>query len=154
MIKRIHLAVGVIAFAAIFLFWASTVLAELFGNHQTIATAKRAILWGMLVLIPCMAVAGGSGFRLARERAGRLALAKKRRMMVIGSNGLLVLLPAAYYLDALASRGNFDPAFFAVQAVELLAGAANLTLMGLNIRDGLRLTGRFGQRRRRGNMAG
>jgi len=30
-----------------------------------------------------------------------------------------------------------------VQAVELVAGAINLTLMFLNIRDGLRLTGRL-----------
>jgi hypothetical protein len=30
-----------------------------------------------------------------------------------------------------------------VQAVELVAGAANILLMSLNIRDGLRLSGRL-----------
>jgi hypothetical protein len=30
-----------------------------------------------------------------------------------------------------------------VQVIELLAGAANLTLMGLNMRDGLRMSGRL-----------
>jgi hypothetical protein len=30
-----------------------------------------------------------------------------------------------------------------VQAVELIAGGTNLTLMGLSIRDGFRLSGRF-----------
>jgi len=30
-----------------------------------------------------------------------------------------------------------------VQAIELIAGAINLTLMGLNMRDGLRMAGRL-----------
>jgi len=30
-----------------------------------------------------------------------------------------------------------------VQVIELIAGATNLTLMGLNVRDGLRLSGRL-----------
>jgi hypothetical protein len=33
----------------------------------------------------------------------------------------------------------FDGAFVAVQALELLAGALNITLLSLNMRDGLRL---------------
>jgi hypothetical protein len=39
--------------------------------------------------------------------------------------------------------GEFDTAFYAVQALELAAGAANITLLGLNMRDGLRMKGRF-----------
>jgi hypothetical protein len=37
----------------------------------------------------------------------------------------------------------FDDTFYVVQGVELLAGAINLMLMGMNIRDGLRMSGRF-----------
>ena len=33
--------------------------------------------------------------------------------------------------------------FTRIQGLELIAGATNLALMGLNIRDGLRLTGRI-----------
>ncbi len=36
----------------------------------------------------------------------------------------------------------FDTTFYAVQALELAAGAANITLLGLNIRNGLKLNGR------------
>jgi len=43
----------------------------------------------------------------------------------------------------LAAAGEFNTAFYAVQALELVAGAANLTLMGMNIRDGLTLSGRL-----------
>ncbi len=35
-----------------------------------------------------------------------------------------------------AGSRSFDTAFYAVQVIELLAGAINLTLMGLTIRDG------------------
>ncbi len=46
-------------------------------------------------------------------------------------------------LNRWALAGSFDTTFYAVQALELLAGATNLTLMGLNVRDGLRMTGRL-----------
>ena len=55
-------------------------------------------------------------------------------------NGLLVLVPAAIYLSAKANEGSFDTSFYVVQVVELVAGATNLTLMGLNIRDGRAMT--------------
>ena len=58
-------------------------------------------------------------------------------------NWLLVLavslLGAAVFLAMRAQAGRFDGVFYAVQALELAAGAANLALIGLNIRDGLRL---------------
>jgi hypothetical protein len=64
-------------------------------------------------------------------------------MPLIAANGLLVLLPAAIFLNLWAAQGTFDSRFYLVQAVELLAGAINLLLMGLNMRDGVKLTGRF-----------
>jgi len=64
-------------------------------------------------------------------------------MPFIAANGLLVLVPCAIFLNRLASAGTFDATFYFVQALELLAGATNLTLMGMNLRDGLRLAGRL-----------
>ena len=60
--------------------------------------------------------------------------------------GLLVLVPCALVLNRWAAAGAFDAMFYAVQALELVAGAVNLTLMGLNIRDGLRISGRLRRR--------
>lgn len=65
---------------------------------------------------------------------------KKKRMSFIGANGLLVLLPAAVVLNQWSAAGSFDITFYLLQALELIAGAANLTLMALNIRDGTALT--------------
>lgn len=40
-------------------------------------------------------------------------------------------------------EGAFDGQLINMQAVEILVGATNLRLMGLNRRDGLKLTGRL-----------
>lgn len=139
---RIHAIAGAIGFLTILVFWSSTVISELFGSDESIVIVKRAILMGMFILIPAMAIVGGSGFSLAGRRTDTLVLAKKRRMPIIGANGLLVLVPMAFFLEAKASGGQFDTVFYALQGVELFAGAVNLCLMGLNVRDGIRLSGK------------
>lgn len=142
MLKRIHPIAGLIGFLVILTFWTSTVLSELSGQAAVIVAVKTGVLWGMILLIPSIALAGGTGFRLAGPGAKGLAGTKQRRMPFIVANGLLVLVPCAVFLHRLAVAGDFGVVFYAVQAVELAAGLVNLTLMGLNIRDGLRMTKR------------
>ena len=144
---RMHAIAGFIGFVMIALFWTSTVYSELFTDHATIGVVKAAILNGMFIFLPAMAIVGASGMSLGGKRHDRLSLAKKKRMPIIAANGLLILLPAAFYLESKAASGAFDTIFYATQVLELIAGAANLTLMGLNIRDGLTLTGRIGKGR-------
>jgi hypothetical protein len=67
---------------------------------------------------------------------------EKKRMPFMGLNGLLVLLPAAIVLNEWAGDGLFDVRFYTLQGIELIAGAANLALMSMNIRDGFKMTGR------------
>lgn len=142
--KRAHLVGGVVAPLCIASFFLATVLVELFGSHAAVAQVKSLIVTpGLWILIPAIAAAGGSGMFLSRSRGGRLVAAKKKRMPFIAANGLLVLVPCAIVLNRWASAGNFGAAFYALQAVELLAGGINLTLMGLNVRDGLRMAGRL-----------
>jgi hypothetical protein len=43
----------------------------------------------------------------------------------------------------MANARRFDALFYAVQALELAAGAVNIALLSLNMRDGLRMTGRL-----------
>lgn len=140
---RIHAIAGGIGFLMILLFWTSTAFSELFASHETIAAVKSLILKGMFILIPAMALVGGSGTAMGRRRKDALARAKKKRMPIIALNGLLILVPAAWFLAGKAAVGDFDRTFYLVQVVELIAGAANLTMMGLNIRDGLKMTGRI-----------
>ena len=143
MLRRIHPIAGVVGFLMIFIFWTSTVATELLGSHDAVAAVKQAIPWGLLILVPALAVTGASGFRLAGVSSDPRVVRKKARMPFIAGNGLLILIPAALYLAALAGRGDFGGVFYAVQAIELVAGAINLVLMSLSIVDGFRLTSRL-----------
>lgn len=141
---RVHLVAGLLAAATIALFFLSTLVVEVAGTDEAVARVKALIVVpGLLILVPAIAATGGTGFALSRGRHGGLVEGKKKRMPVIAGNGLLILVPAAILLDRWASAGSFDARFYAVQAIELVAGGVNLTLMGLNIRDGLALSGRF-----------
>lgn len=140
----IHRIAAITATLCIAAFFTSTVLVELFGSHEAVATIKSLIVMpGLLLLVPAIAVTGGTGFALSKSRKGRLVQAKKKRMPFIGANGVLVLIPCAIFLDRWATAGIFDVSFYLLQATELVAGAVNLFLMSMNIRDGLRISRQF-----------
>lgn len=143
MTRIIHPVAGALALVTIATFWLSTALSELFASQATVIAVKTAIPWGFLILIPALAAAGGSGFALAKGRRAGLVGVKVRRMPLIAANGIVVLIPAALFLAFKARAAEFDTVFYTVQAIELVAGAANITLLGLNMRDGLRMRGRF-----------
>lgn len=144
MVKTIHFLAGFLATFTIVTFFLSTVVVEVFGSPAAVATVKSLIVApGLFILVPAIIAAGVSGFALSKSRRGRLIETKKKRMPFIAANGLLVLAPAAILLDRWASAGSFGATFYLVQGAELLAGSVNLILMGLNIRDGLKLSGRF-----------
>lgn len=143
MSKTLHPLAGALALLIILTFWGATLVSEVFGQPTTVVLVKTLIPWGFLLLIPALMATGGSGFVLAGQRGGHLVDAKRRRMPVIAMNGLLILMPAALFLAFKAQAGELDAVFYAVQALELVAGAVNITLLGLNMRDGLRLTGRL-----------
>ncbi len=142
---RVHAIAGAIGFLTILTFWTSTLISELFGSYAAIASVKQAVLHGMILLIPALMITGGSGMSLGAKRKDPKTRAKKKRMPLIAANGLLVLVPSAVFLASQAEAGTFDSWFYGVQALELVAGAINLALMGLNIRDGLKMTGRIGR---------
>jgi len=142
--KRVHLIAGILGPLCLILFFGSTLLVELFGSHASVAQVKSWIVFpGLWIMIPAMAAVGGSGTFLGKSRKGRLVDAKKKRMPLIAANGLLVLVPCAIFLNRWAAAGSVDTTFYLVQAVELIAGAINFVLMGLNVRDGLRMAGRL-----------
>lgn len=138
-----HAFAGAVAMLTIASFWTSTLVSEVFMNQAAVAAVKQWIVYGLFLLVPFMAATGGSGFVLSKARSGSLLHRKKRRMAVIGANGLLLMIPAAIFLNSKAAAGEFDALFYAAQIVELVVGAIQLTLMGMNFRDGLRLAGKL-----------
>ncbi|MFC6015961.1 hypothetical protein ACFP2T_07120 [Plantactinospora solaniradicis] len=143
MLKRLHLIAAATGFATILVFWLSAVLTELFGSPDQVANVRRVILWGLLVLVPALVVAGATGSSMAGASTDPRITAKKRRMAFVAAIGLLLLVPAAFYLDRLASGGKVDALFHLAQTAELAAGAVSLVLMSRNVRDGLRISGRL-----------
>ncbi len=123
----LHAASGTLAMLCIASFWVSTAVSELFLDHSAVAFVKRAIVFGLFLLVPLLILTGLTGTILGKGRKEPLIAKKTRRMRVVAANGLLVLVPAA---------------FFAVQSVELAVGIVQMVLMGLNLRDGLRLSGK------------
>lgn len=141
MTRILHRVAALLATALITTFLTSSVTVELIGHRGAIATVKQLIVFpGLVMLIPALALTGLSGLRLARPHRGALVERKWRRMRLVAANGLLILVPCAFYLDDLASAGRFDARFAVVQGLEFCAGLANVTLMALNIRDGWRMT--------------
>ncbi|WP_324752043.1 hypothetical protein [Roseovarius sp. Pro17] len=67
-------------------------------------------------------------------------------MPFIAANGLLILIPSALYLSFKAQTEVFDMGFYTIQKLELIAGAVNITLLGLNMRDGMRMKGKLRRR--------
>ena len=142
---RVHAIAGAIAFLTIMTFWTSTLISEMLGSYATIAAVKQAVLYGMILLIPALMITGASGMSLGAKRKDPRTMAKKGRMPFIAANGLLILVPSAVFLATRAQAGVFDSWFYTIQILELVAGATNLTLMALNIRDGLLMTRRIGR---------
>lgn len=138
--RNIHAVAGVLAFLFIAMFWTSTVVSELFLDHAAVTSVKVAVTYAFIAFVPCMAITGATGLAMGVKSTFPTLVAKRRRMPIIGVNGLLVLIPAAIFLSVKAQAGEFDTAFYAVQILELLAGATNLFLMGLNIRDGRQMS--------------
>ena len=142
--SKMHRISAALAVLCIGTFFTSTIFVEVFCSKDAITTVKSLIVMpGLLILIPAIAIAGGSGFSMTKSRKGLLVKRKKRRMPIISSIGILILIPAAIVLDTWASDGSFDTTFYILQIIEIIAGGINLTMMGLNMRDGLVLSGRL-----------
>lgn len=145
---RLHGIVGGLGMAIITLFFLSSVIVELSGDEQAVALVKQMIVYSLVGLVPVMIVTGVSGRAVVGQRQGRLIQTKMNRMKFVAANGILILIPCAIALHHLAAAGTFNTTFYLIQGVELLAGAINIVLMGLNFRDGLLLAGRMRKKKR------
>jgi hypothetical protein len=146
-LAAIHLVAAVSALLLLASFWLSSVYAELALDTPGVAAVKRAIVSGIALLVPALVLTGATGRLLAGPRPAGLAAKKLARTKLAAANGVLVLVPSALGLAHLAETAPLSALFYGVQAVELVAGAVNLALLGRNARDGLVLAGHLRPRR-------
>lgn len=139
---RIHIAATVIATLTIANFFTFSLIAEIIGDADFIKQVKTVILYCLPILIIAMPMLALSGKRLAGKSRNPIVVQKQNRMKLVAVNGIF-LISLAIYLYYHANFKNIDTTFFTVQGIELLLGAINLSLMGLNIRAGMRLAGKI-----------
>jgi hypothetical protein len=81
---QIHRITSILATLCIATFFSTTLFAELFGTDEMIVMVKGLIVMpGIFILVPAMAIAGATGFSLAKNRKGKLVENKKKRMPII-----------------------------------------------------------------------
>lgn len=141
-VRSIHAIAGALALAVILIFQAATVWSEIAQDPAAIRVVKATILYALPVLVLFMATTGASGARLGRGWKLQVVATKRRRMLTAAVNGVLVLVPLAALLHMKAQATEFDSMFWFAQAAELAAGLVNVTLLAMNMRDGLRLRAR------------
>ncbi|MBZ4022802.1 hypothetical protein CKO11_10055 [Rhodobacter sp. TJ_12] len=137
-LPKIHAAAGAVAMLLIAGLQLTLLRHELAGLPTETAPLRAGILWVVILgLLPAMAVAGGSGAKLARGALSPWVARKMARMKRIAALGLGLLVPLAVLLAWLAAQGRIGAGFVALTQLERLAALTNLVLLGLNMRDGL-----------------
>lgn len=144
--KKLHLVGAVLTTATIAQFLVSIMIVGAFGNLAALLLVRHYVALGQLLLIPAVLLTVFTGLALATGRRSALVQAKMRRMTVVTTLLLLLAAPAAVFLDMKASAGAFDQTFVVVQLAELMVLGVCLLLLGRNIRDGMRLSGRLSPR--------
>ncbi|QKT05025.1 hypothetical protein HUS23_09025 [Ectothiorhodospiraceae bacterium 2226] len=141
MLRTVHAVAGALVFVLLLAFLGTTVVAELLLTEQALVCVKRAIAWAMALYVPLLLLTWASGAALGPADDPVVAR-KRRRTHLVVVKGVVVLVPLAIFLYLRARAGAVDALFYTVQAAELVVGAANAVLVGLNIRDGVRLRAR------------
>lgn len=140
-IIKVHSVATVIAVLTIFSFFSFSLIAEIIGNHEFIKQVKTGILYCLPILIVAMPTLGITGNKLAKKSKSPIVALKMKRMKWVAINGIILVL-LAVYLYFRATNNQIDQTFLFVQITELVFGTINLTLIGLNIRAGRKLSGK------------
>ncbi len=141
--RPIHAIAGVLGFLVAASLFTSTVVVNLVGSAAAVATVMWLHFVTIFFQLPTLAGAGATGMSLLGTRTDSLGLEKQKRGPRAFMTTLLVLLPTTGVLWWRSSAGQFDTLFYVLQGVELAALTFCMVQIGLNIRDGLALSGRI-----------
>lgn len=137
----IHIAATAVAAITIGAFLFTSIIAEIKGDVQVIRAVKKNILLALPILIIAMPSLGITGNKLAGFSKNKLVELKRRRMRFVFINGMM-LIALAIFLYYRSTYVALDTMFLAAQFLEFAFGITNVTLIILNVRSGLQLSGR------------
>lgn len=134
-LKNIHKIAGTAALVVILIFFASSLYAEITGDHQTIKAVKTAVLFGLIILFVIMPVTVITGRKLARQATSNVVVRKQNRMKFIAANAA-ILVALAITLYCRAVNNQIDQIFVIIQVAEFTFGLLNAVFLIRMIRDG------------------
>lgn len=137
-----HFVATIIAGITIVTFFSLSLVAEIKGDIQFIKSVKTFILYALPVMVIAMPMLKVTGDKLAGKSTNPIILAKKKRMRLMIVNGV-VLITLAVFLYYRSHFHEIDPVFVIAQIAEFGFGLGNLTLIVLNARSGLQLSGKL-----------
>jgi len=149
-IIKVHVTATIIASLTIGSFFCFSLIAEITGKDLFIQQVKAGILYCLPILLVAMPMLAISGKKLAGNSNSPVVATKTKRMKLIAFNGL-ILISLAIYLYYHATFKTIDKTFLYFQIGELLIGALNLGLIVLNIKSGLKLSGKSENTTRKGS---
>ena len=136
----IHVVATVIAFSTITIFFTSSLIVEIRGNLEEIQLVKKSILLALPLLLLAMPALAISGNKLGGKSSNPVIVGKKKRMKIMVINGVM-LIALAILLYYRSHAVGIDAVFGFLQLVEFSLGLINLTILGLNAKAGLVLSG-------------
>lgn len=141
-IVKAHLIATIVAALAIITFFSISLFAEIKGNEAFIKSVKAFILYALPVMILAMPILKITGDKLAGKSKSPLILAKVKRMKLILMNGM-ILISLAIFLYYRSHYQQIDGVFLIAQIAEFIFGLFNLSLIFINAKVGMQLSGKL-----------
>ena len=139
-IMRIHFFAGIAVLIILSTFWVALIISDFFLGHEAVAQVRLGIVYALIVLIPSMIAVKATGGKLGKNRMDDTRIQqKKKRATWMAINGVLIMVPAAFFLNYKASSGEFDTVFYIVQGIELLVGSFQYYFVLKNFNVGMSL---------------
>jgi len=137
---RFHFIAGIIVLIILSSFWVSLITADFFLGHEAVAQVRLGIVYALILLIPSMIAVKVTGAKIGVTRMSDIRVQqKKKRATWMAINGVLIMVPAAFFLNYKASSGEFDTVFYIVQGIELFVGSFQYYFVLKNFRMGMLL---------------
>jgi len=139
--KPYHFIAGITVLIILTLFWLAIIISDFFLGHEALVLVRQGIVYALIVLIPAMIAVKVTGGILGKDRihSDPRVRDKKKRATWMAINGVLVMVPAAFFLDYKASANEIDLVFRVVQSIELLVGSFQYYFVITNFRVGMTL---------------
>ena len=141
-ILRAHLIATIVAVITISTFFVISLFAEIKGDKILIKSVKAFILYALPIMVLAMPVLKITGDKLAGKSKNPAVLAKAKRMKIVILNGI-GLISLAVFLYYRSHYHMIDNIFLRAQIAEFVLGLANLTLIIINAKSGMQLSGKI-----------